>query len=349
MSHYCIEDRVFIIKTFYQEKYPKNVQRKWKLVKKSDPPKRETITKMIKKFEATGSVLDDVSKRGRPKIRTSEENQEKIINLINLDPTSSSRRLSSVLNLSQSSVNRITKKALLLKPYRPRLIHQLSEDDYDRRVEFSERFIAMHDADPKLIDSIWWSDESSFNLAGEVNRHNCVYYATENPNVTIIKPIKSPSLTVWAAISSIGLIGPYFFEGTVTGQNYLQMLKTFFIRKIKARDKYHFMQDGAPPHYAKDVRSWLDNKFPERWIGRRGPIDWPPRSPDMTPLDFYLWGYLKHVIYGKEAKNLEELKENIINAFAEVQIENIQKACRSVLDRCSRCLDAEGRQFEHLT
>ncbi|GBL92675.1 hypothetical protein AVEN_119075-1 [Araneus ventricosus] len=50
-----------------------------------------------------------------------------------------------------------------------------------------------------------------------------------------------------------------------------------------------FQQDGAPPHYGNIVREFLDTTFPQRWIGRGAVMAWPPRSPDITPLDFYLW------------------------------------------------------------
>lgn len=39
--------------------------------------------------------------------------------------------------------------------------------------------------------------------------------------------------------------------------------------------------------------------FPDWWIGRDGPINWPPRSPDISPLDFFLWGYVKDIVYQK--------------------------------------------------
>ena len=45
-----------------------------------------------------------------------------------------------------------------------------------------------------------------------------------------------------------------------------------------------FQQDGAPAHYSRDVRSFLNEKFPDGWIGRRGPVKWAPRSPDLTPV-----------------------------------------------------------------
>jgi len=49
-----------------------------------------------------------------------------------------------------------------------------------------------------------------------------------------------------------------------------------------------FQQDGAPPHFALTVRAYLDHTFPGRWIGRSGPLPWPPHSLDLTPCDFWL-------------------------------------------------------------
>ncbi len=56
------------------------------------------------------------------------------------------------------------------------------------------------------------------------------------------------------------------------------------------------------------VRAWLDEKFPGRWIGRRGPIEWPTRSPDLSPCDFFLWGYLKNIVYQERSFATASLK-----------------------------------------
>ena len=52
-----------------------------------------------------------------------------------------------------------------------------------------------------------------------------------------------------------------------------------------------FQQDGAPPYWGSDVRQFLDATFPNMWIGRDGPTPWPPRSPDITPLTFFMGVY----------------------------------------------------------
>ena len=62
----------------------------------------------------------------------------------------------------------------------------------------------------------------------------------------------------------------------------------------------YFQQDGAPPHFDLTVRAYLDHTFPGRWIGRSGPLPWPPHSPDLTPGDFWLWGMLKERMYSRK-------------------------------------------------
>ncbi|ERL93783.1 hypothetical protein D910_11069 [Dendroctonus ponderosae] len=56
------------------------------------------------------------------------------------------------------------------------------------------------------------------------------------------------------------------------------------------RNVQWFQHDGAPPHNFSQVRNHLDVTFPGAWIGRNGPILWPPRSPDLSPLDFFWCG-----------------------------------------------------------
>jgi len=72
--------------------------------------------------------------------------------------------------------------------------------------------------------------------------------------------------------------GP-FFEGTVTGAAYLNILQESIVPTVRQLygDDTWYQQEGAPPHYHRDVRAYLDNTFPDRWIGRRGSVQCPPR------------------------------------------------------------------------
>ena len=109
-----------------------------------------------------------------------------------------------------------------------------------------------------------------------------------------------------------------------------------------------FQQDGAPPHFAIRVRDWLNAHFPGRWIGRRGPVEWPPRSPDLTPLDFFLWGHLKSVVYTNRPRTVQALRENIEHACAQITPCVLRRVAQTMQKRVAKCIQVNGAQFEHL-
>jgi hypothetical protein len=77
-------------------------------------------------------------------------------------------------------------------------------------------------------------------------------------------------------------VGAYFLQKELP-----LLLEEFHLAK---RMRMFFQHDGAPAHYSRLVTHHLNLTFPERWIGRGGHVQWPSRSPDVTPLDFCLWG-----------------------------------------------------------
>ena len=90
----------------------------------------------------------------------------------------------------------------------------------------------------------------------------------------------------------------------------------------RLNNKMIFQQDGAPcPHFSKEVRAWLNEKFNERWIGQGGPIYWASYSPDLTPLDFFLWRYIKTKV--NDTANLKEKIEQGIKAIKNETLENV--------------------------
>jgi len=75
-----------------------------------------------------------------------------------------------------------------------------------------------------------------------------------------------------------------------------------------------YQQDGAPPHFSQAVRQYLNHKFPNRGIGRVGAQNWPPRSPDLNPLDYHVCGYMKAMVYAHKVNAREELLQRILSA-----------------------------------
>ncbi|KYN18416.1 hypothetical protein ALC57_09291 [Trachymyrmex cornetzi] len=93
---------------------------------------------------------------------------------------------------------------------------------------------------------------------------------------------------------------------------------------------------------------FLSQRFPNRWIGRGGPVLWPPRSPDLNPLDFFLWGYVKDAVYSETPTTRWNMMERIKRAYEAItplMLGNVQRnfRCRLLL-----CLENNGAHFEHL-
>ena len=90
-------------------------------------------------------------------------------------------------------------------------MEKLNDNDFDRRSQFCEIWLNKFENDPDLLDRILWSDETRFCMNSTVNRHNCTYWARENPHLNFEIPNNQQRITVWCGISSNGLIGPCFF------------------------------------------------------------------------------------------------------------------------------------------
>jgi hypothetical protein len=84
---------------------------------------------------------------------------------------------------------------------------------------------------------------------------------------------------------------------------------------LAVRCLVYFRQDGASLHFAGEVRYWLDEVIHWRWIGRRGQIEWPQKFPDLKPLDIFLLGQLKSLVYCTRPRTIDNLKGNICVVF----------------------------------
>ena len=344
------EERKFIIKCYWKHENIMEVQRQFRRHFHKDPPTRRTIARIRDKFETDGTVHDVHKERsGRPRSSTTPAKENQLLETLHRSPRKSVRQMARETGIPKSSAHHILKR-INWKSYIPKLIHALNEDDPDRRAEFCEWYLGKCEEDAAFPSKIVWSDEASFKLNGSINRHNCTYWAPENPHVTMEHHLNLPGVTVWCGISALGILGPFFFDQTVTGDVYLNLLQESVgprVEEIFGDEEIYFQQDGAPPHYHRDVRAYLEATFPNRWIGRRGSVDFPARSPDLTPMDFFLWGYLKDKVYGSKPATVDELKEEIERQCLAVPNEMIRNAVESIGPRYRLCLERDGRQFEH--
>lgn len=196
---------------------------------------------------------------------------------------------------------------------------------------------------------IYYSDEAVFHINGHVNKHDVFIWATQNPNTIIEESNTRQRLTVWALIGYEGVVKFQIFESTVNADAYEEILDNGVIPFLTKRKnaKLIFQQDGASPHFATKNIDLLNENLANRWIGRGSNlIEWPPRSPDLTICDYFLWGYLKEKVYSHNIKNLGDLKHAITAEIISIPKEMIKKAVDNIMKRCNKCLEFDGDHFE---
>ncbi|GFW09696.1 transposable element Tc3 transposase [Trichonephila clavipes] len=180
--------------------------------------------------------------------------------------------------------------------------------------------------------------KAHFWLNGYVNKQNCRIWSEANPQVYVETPLHPEKLTVWCALWAGGIIGPYFFKNdeghnvTVNGDRYRAMITSFFIPELNNRDvqELWFQQDCATCHTARATIDLLKDTFGDRLISRFGPVNWPPRSCDLTPLDYFLWGYVKSLVYVDKPQMLDHLEDNIHRVFEDIQPQMLEKGHRKL-------------------
>ncbi|GFS52103.1 eyes absent homolog [Trichonephila clavipes] len=192
-------------------------------------------------------------------------------------------------------------------------IHQNDHQARRRFVEWAQNEIAVV---PDFHKRILFSDEAHFWLNGYVNKQNCRVWSEANPQVYVETPLHPKKLTV-------------------NGDRYRAMITNFFIPELNNHDvqELWFQQDGATCHTARATIDLLKDMFGDRLISRFGPVNWPPRSRDLTPLDYFLWGYVKSLVYADKPQMLDHLEDNIRRVIADIRPQMLEKVIENWTSR----------------
>ena len=361
MVQLTVEQRTFIIITFFQTRSLQRTRESFRgRFPDRQPPALKTIWANVRKFSQHGTTLNrNKGNSGRSRTGRSEANIEAARQRLADHPTGTSARRNGV-GLPSATFNRITRLDLNMHPYRMHIRHQLLPRDYARRMQFARWLVDHYERNEDFLRPFVIGDEAAFAMNGQVNTHNVREYAVAGqPREFNYKVnISREKLTVWIGLCGSGqIIGPFFFERNVTGQIYLQMinndvvpqLQQHFQRQIEGvfRNLW-WVQDGAPAHRLIAVRDRLRELFGHRVIALNHNVEWPPRSPDLTPCDFFLWGYLKNKVYTSPPHDLNDL-QNRIRHEVEALRNNpalIRRTFQAMRRRCQLCIERDGGHVE---
>lgn len=345
------EQRIFIVEQYLLTGSRISVRRAF-AIKFREYIDVKTVDRVMEKWRRKGSILNQNKGNSGPKrsVRT-DENITSVEARIQ-ESSQSVRKIAAELGINRESVRRILKKDLGLKSYKLQTSQQLSAGDRERRLEFCNRMKRMVEQREIDINKIIFSDESHIYLKGFMNKQNFRKWSPTKPEEVYEKPLHSPKVTVWCGLSSNRIYGPYFFEDpegnarTVTSETYIEMLNMIFVNDIYP-DQW-FQQDGATAHTSLRAREWLTNQFGNKIISHHMEFPWPARSPDLSPLDYFLWGYVKENVFKRQPADIEILKEIVQGVVSSIDQDVLRAVMANFEKRINLCIEQQGGHFEHL-
>lgn len=352
MAQLTSEERKVIVEEMIKNNSPTKVRR-YLLTHHQKKVARSTIIKIFKKWNDRSAIRNlNKGNSGRKKTVRSDENIESVKQAVSGEPTMSVRKLAFGLDLKMTSVRTILSKDLKFIPYKLQSFQKLHPEDPPRRLNFCKRIKEMSSNGEIDIENVIFSDECHIYLHGMMNKQNFRNWLPEKPQNFFEKPLHSPKITVWCGMSSHKIYGPYFFEFPETEQacpisseTYVAMLEEV-IPEDCSPDEW-FQQDGATAHTSNVAMEWLRNRFPEKLISHRSSFPWPPRSPDLSPLDFFLWGFVKEKVFRAQPSSIQELKTLVQRIINEVDCTTLERTIQSFTRRVEACIGEEGDHFQN--
>lgn len=312
-------------------------------------PSLECFRRMVLRLRETGTFRG-VRAEGRP---TTQDPyfEESVLEHFQENPRTSTRRAAAVLNANHMKVWRVLRDDGQ-HPYHFQKTQELTPADFGPRREFCQWYRNQVLAVPGFAATVLWTDEATFTRDGISNVHNEHVWSHTNPHASTESSFQHQwRVNVWAGIVGGKLIGPKFLPDRLNGENYLEHLRNYVERQLESEFtlpdylQIIYQHDGAPAHFARAVREYLDNRFPQ-WIGRGGRVAWPARSPDLTPLDFFLWGHVKNIVYAVPCDTDEEMQQKIITAFRSITPQMLRNTEECMLRRTELCIERQGGHFE---
>ncbi|GFV26146.1 uncharacterized protein TNCV_4887771 [Trichonephila clavipes] len=229
-----------------------NVRAAQRLYAERHPVRRTPAHTMFARLHQQLCETGSFQKAARNRDRTArtELNEEIVLDMVETTPSLSTRGIANKIGISYYSVWRILDDSALIHftTSALRVVH-----------------------------------ETSFSREGIFNTHNSHSWAAANPHVTRTLHRNRFLVNVGAGILGDHLIGPYILPDRLIGPRYLISLEQVLPELLDSahvtaatRTSMWFQQDGAPAHFSISVRNHLDATCGERWIGRGGPVHWPP-------------------------------------------------------------------------
>ena len=274
-------------------------------------------------------------------------------------PMNSLLQASIDLKIPKSTISRILRTKIKMKPYKLSLCQMLNEAQKAARLEFCTWLLQQPD---EFIFDVIWDDEKWFQLNQHPNRQNTRYWGLSPPNLVL--NLKNQNVKKIMAFVTIVQGKAYLFwhtdeDGKSVNVNTDQYIKSVedVLKDISTEqlNVYWWQQDGATCHTSKKSMAYLRGIFGDRLISKQlkdfkifGVPEWPAHSPDLNPLDFTFWGQAMKKVWDEKPSNLDELKATVQRFFDSLSPDFVKNCVANIRKRATFCVQENGGHFEHL-
>lgn len=343
-----------LLEAYFSNNKNCNLALQWYSVRYPDRqiPSRKVLSRMVKNLVNIGGFKKRLERPQQQNLDFSDFDLS-VLTYFECYPKASSREVAQEIGTNHTRVLSVLKK-YKYKCFRDgRLVQKLHLGDSQRRLEFCQNIQTQIARNPNFLDYIVWSDETNFSNNGMYNRHNNHYWSRQNPfRVRETNNQVRFSFNVWCGIRSNMVVLVHIYEGHLNTAKYIEILDLLHNQlNLLPEEEHHniiFQQDGAPAHNSRISRAYLNEHF-NVWIGTNGTIRWPARSPDLTPLDYFLWGHVKNEVYKTCYNTVQDLRVAVENVIRSIHHNTLQRATRNEFQRrLNLCIRNEGGHFEQL-
>lgn len=317
--------------------------------------RREGFTKLfihrtIARYKETSSISDR-KRTGRPRSARTRELIKQVRERIRRNPERSQNQLAKQLNTSRTAIQNVIKIDLKMRPFKRRRGQLLDPRQMHQRKLRCDRLLLRHD--DESVKRIIFSDEKYFVIRPVYIAQNRRCYAASFSNLApkhkyATQVGKSAGVMVWTGVSHHGKLPLVFVRKGVkiNAEVYIAEILEPYMKNpppsVTGGDEFIFQQDSAPAHFAKVTQEWCRQNLPD-FIEYE---NWPACSPDLNPLDYYVWSQLQSMLGFKAYTSVEALKAKLLEAWDQFPMEPLRAAIASWRHRLMRCSKKGGGYFD---
>lgn len=311
---------------------------------------KKTIYKVKNVYGASGN-FNDKTRSGRPRSVRSEAFIESVQTKIKENPRTNIRSLAKDLKVDKMAVSRTVRFDLGMKSRAVTKVQGLTTTQREKRLKRCKALLNKMKKGENGV--LVFSDEKIFTVDAVSNSRSLRYIAKSpsdvDPSIKFTGRTKHPA---WAMM--LGIVGsdgkafpPVWIQETLSTPQYKSILSRKVFPILNATygvGNWVWTQDGAPCHTSNATQKYLEAKLGSKGFWSKEL--WPPNSPNLNPLDYYVWSAIERKACRTYHKNVGELKASVEAEWASMDEATLRKVCSKFRSRLEACIKAEGGIFE---